>query len=115
MSDFLLLAFLALFSGLCPRAERSTASDEERGKEEPGPPGMRSPAKLGTAGRPPGTFLGGLHFGEPGEIRWVGDTPTVQQVKTHPCAKVRSVAPHEPSLWTELCAVQLYVSQPVLQ
>ncbi|KAF0026351.1 hypothetical protein F2P81_021088 [Scophthalmus maximus] len=30
MSDFLLLAFLALFSGLCPRAERSTASDEER-------------------------------------------------------------------------------------
>lgn len=33
MSEFFLLAFLALFSGLFPRAEPSRGSDEERGKE----------------------------------------------------------------------------------
>lgn len=51
MSEFFLLAFLALFSGLFPCAEPSTVSDEDKGKEEPGPSGMRSPMKLGTTGR----------------------------------------------------------------
>lgn len=36
MSEFFLLAFLALFSGLFPCAEPSTVPDEEKGKEEPG-------------------------------------------------------------------------------
>lgn len=36
MSEFFLLAFLALFSGLFPCAEPSTVSDEEKGKEPPG-------------------------------------------------------------------------------
>ena len=36
MSEFFLLAFLALFSGLFPCAEPSTRSDEEKGKK-PGP------------------------------------------------------------------------------
>lgn len=36
MSEFFLLAFLALFSGLFPCSEPSAVSDEEKGKEEPG-------------------------------------------------------------------------------
>lgn len=48
MCEFFLLVFLALFSGLFPCAEPSTVSDEDKGKKEPGPSGMRSPIKLGT-------------------------------------------------------------------
>lgn len=51
MSEFFLLALLALFSGLFPCAEPSAVSGEDRGKEESGPSGLRSPVKLGTAGR----------------------------------------------------------------
>lgn len=49
MCEFFLLVFLALFSGLYPCAEPSTVSAEDKGKKEPGPSGMRSPVKLGTA------------------------------------------------------------------
>lgn len=51
MSEFFLLACLALFSGLFRCAEPSAVSDEDKGKEEPGLSGMRSPLKLGTTGR----------------------------------------------------------------
>lgn len=49
MREFYPLVFLALFSGLYPCAEPLTVSDQEKGKKEPGPSGMRSPVKLGTA------------------------------------------------------------------
>lgn len=50
MFDFFLLVFLALFSGLFPCAEPLTVSDKDKGKNSfsPGPPGMRSPIKLGS-------------------------------------------------------------------
>lgn len=50
MSEFFLLAFLALFSGLFPCTEPSTVSDEEKGKEEPGRRGCA--VRLNLAPRP---------------------------------------------------------------
>lgn len=52
MSEFFLVVFLALFSGLFPCAEPSAASDEERGKNEPGRRGCAVRGKLGNAGPP---------------------------------------------------------------
>lgn len=50
MFDFFLIVFLALFSGLFPCAEPSTASDNDEGKNSflLGPPGMRTQIKLGS-------------------------------------------------------------------
>lgn len=56
MSEFFLIAFLALFSGLFPCAEPSPVSDGEKGKETPGRRecavrGNLAPRAVGSAAR----------------------------------------------------------------
>ncbi|TNN88764.1 hypothetical protein EYF80_001096 [Liparis tanakae] len=78
MSEFFLLALLALFSGLFPCAEPSAVSGEDRGKEESGPSGLRSPAdhdlSAGQKGwcRAPSGNGGGQRTGVRAAEAWLG-------------------------------------------